>query len=142
MYQSKQGERDIQSVKNGFKISTKIGMTWDTKRKKKKGSQWEALVAQHYHDHWYTFIERNYTIKGWELDLIFQKNDILTFVEVKVVDHIEDLQDYLTSKKLWHIKHTINFYLLTHPTDQEHVLDVVFVKNNSILEIYKNVTNT
>ena len=114
----------------------------NTKYKKMKGNAWEELVANYYQDHWYILIERKYTIKWWELDLIFQKNNILTFVEVKVVDHIDDLQDYVTPKKLWHVKHTINFYLLTHPTDKEYVLDVVFVRDNSILQIYQNVTNT
>jgi putative endonuclease len=114
----------------------------NTKYKKKKGEEWETLVAEYYKQQWYILIERNYTIPWWELDLIFQKNDILTFVEVKVVDHINDLQNYVTDKKLWHVKHTITYYLLTHPTDQEYTLDVVFVRDNSILEVYKNVTNS
>ncbi|MFA6255771.1 MAG: YraN family protein [Candidatus Absconditabacterales bacterium] len=114
----------------------------NTKYKKMKGNAGEELVANYYQDHGYILIERKYTIKGGELDLIFQKNNILTFVEVKVVDHIDDLQDYVTPKKLGHVKHTINFYLLTHPTDKEYVLDVVFVRDNSILQIYQNVTNT
>lgn len=114
----------------------------DTRYKKKKGDKWEELVAQYYQNQWYILIERNYTIPWWELDLIFQHNDIMTFVEVKVVDHIDELQGYLTSKKLWHVKHTIAYYLLNHPTDMEYVLDVVFVRDNSILDAYKNVTNS
>jgi len=114
----------------------------NTKYKKAKGEAWEILVAEYYHHQWYMLVEKNYTIPWWELDLIFQKNDILTFVEVKVVDHIDELQNYVTPKKLWHVKHTINYYLLTHPTDKEYTLDVVFVRDNSILEVYKNVTNS
>lgn len=111
------------------------------RRKKDKGDEGEALVAQYYQDHGYTLIETKYTIKWWEIDLIFQKNTILTFVEVKVVDHIDDLQDYVTQKKLWYVKRAITYYLYTHPNDKEYILDVVFVKNNSIIEIYNNVTN-
>ena len=110
--------------------------------KKKKGKKWETLVAKRYQNHWYSLIENNYTIPWGELDLIFTKNNILTFVEVKVVDHIEDLQDYITPKKLGHVKHTMEYYLVSHPTDQEYSLDIVFVRDNSILEIYENVTNT
>jgi len=113
-----------------------------TKYNKKKGHEWETIVAQYYQNQWYILIERNYTIPWWELDLIFHKNNILTFVEVKVVDHIQDLQNYITTRKLWHIKHTIAYYLLTHPTDKEYLLDVVFVRDNSILDTYKNVTNS
>ncbi len=113
----------------------------NTRYKKEKGDEWEELVAQYYQNHWHTLIERKYTIQWWELDLIFQKHNILTFVEVKVIDSMDDLQGYLTLKKLGHVKHTINFYLLTHPTGKEYVLDVVFVKDNSIFEVYENVTN-
>jgi len=114
----------------------------NTRYKKTKGDEWENLVAQYYQNQWYLLIERKYTIKWWELDLIFQKNNILTFVEVKVVNHIDDLQDYVTPKKLWHVKHTIAYYLFNHPTDKEYILDVVFVRDNSIVDVYKNVTNS
>jgi len=110
--------------------------------KKNTGDVWEEIVAHHYQKEWYLLIEKKYTIKWWEIDLIFQKENKLIFVEVKVVNNIEDLQNYVTTKKLWHVKHTIAYYLLTHPTDKEYVLDVVFVRNNAILHIYNNVTNT
>ncbi len=112
------------------------------KYKKDKGNQWENLVAAYYQNQWYLLIVKNYTIVWWELDLIFQKNNILTFVEVKVVDHVEDLQNYVTSKKLWHIKRTIKYYLLSHGVEGEYTLDIVFVRNNSILQVIQNVTNT
>lgn len=114
----------------------------DTKYKKKKGEAWEALVAEYYQNKWHILIQKNYTIKWGEIDLIFSKNNILTFVEVKVVDYIYDLQDYVTPKKLWHVYHTINFYLMSHPTRKDYVLDVVFVRDNSIIEVFNNVTNT
>jgi len=112
-----------------------------TRDKKDKGDEGEAIVAEYYQNNWYTLLKKKYTIKWWELDLIFQKDTILSFVEVKVVDHIEDLHDYVTQKKLWHLKHTIAYYLLNHPTDCEYVLDIVFVRNNSIVSIHENVTN-
>jgi len=110
--------------------------------KKNKGDEGEAIVAEYYQNNWYTLLETKYTIQWWELDLIFKKNDILTFVEVKVVNHTNDLHDYVTPKKLGHVKHTINYYLLEHPTLMEHILDIVFVRDNSIFEVYENVTNT
>ncbi len=114
----------------------------NTKYKKTKWQIWENIAADHYHTQWYTLLERNYTIQWWELDLIFQKDDILTFVEVKVVDHTDQLHGYVSWKKLWHLRHTIAYYLLTHPTDKDYLLDIVFVRDNSILEVYENVTNT
>ncbi len=113
----------------------------DSTYKKKKGDEGEALVAQDYQNRGYKLIQKKYTIHWGELDLIFEKENRLIFVEVKVVDHIEDLQNYVTPKKLWHLIHTIEYYLVGHPTDKEYVLDVVFVRDNSILEAYENVTN-
>lgn len=110
--------------------------------KKNKGDEGEAIVAEHYQNNWHTLLKKKYTIQWGELDLIFQKDDILTFVEVKVVDTMDELQDYVTPKKLGHIKHTIAYYLLEHPNSREYVLDIVFVRDNSILDIYENVTNT
>jgi len=76
------------------------------------------------------------------LDLILENDELLTFVEVKVMDYMDDFFDYITLKKLGTIKKTIERYLLKHPTDKPYVLDIVFVKHNSIVEIYENVTNT
>ena len=114
----------------------------NTRYNKDQGDEGEYLTAEYYQNKGYILLEKKYTIKWWELDLIFQKNDILTFVEVKVVNNIFDLKDYVTIKKLWNVKHTMEYYLYTHPTDKEYVLDVVFVRNNSIVEVYENVTNT
>ena len=114
----------------------------NTRYKKDIWDKWEVLVATHYQNIWHTLLEKKYTIPWGELDLIFEKEKKLTFVEVKVINHIEDLYDYITPKKLWHIKHTIEYYLLQHPSDKEYTLDVVFVKDNSIFEIYENVTNS
>jgi Holliday junction resolvase-like predicted endonuclease len=36
-------------------------------------------------------LETNYTIPGGELDVIAQKNGEIVFVEVKVVDYVDDL---------------------------------------------------
>lgn len=136
MYQSRQSIGTLQSI-NLF-----IAILMDTTYKKSAGNNGEDITAAYYQDKWYTLLEKNYTIVWWELDLIITKNNILTFVEVKVINHMDDLHNYVTQKKLGHIKHTIAYYLLNHPTQQEYTLDVVFVKNNSIFEIYENITNT
>jgi len=109
---------------------------------KEKGDQWELLVAEYYQNKGHILLQHKYTIHWGELDLIFENDELLTFVEVKVVDYIDDFFDYITPKKLWTVKRTMERYLLNHPNDKPYVLDVVFVKNNSIVEIYENVTNT
>lgn len=114
----------------------------NTTYKKNKGGHGEEIVSTHYQQQGYTLLSRNYTIAWGELDLIFSKDNALYFVEVKVVDHIDDLHNYITPKKLQAVSHTIDHYLHTHPTTMNYVLDIVFVRDNSILEIYQNITNT
>jgi Holliday junction resolvase-like predicted endonuclease len=61
------------------------------------------------------------------LDIVATKEDCLTFVEVKVVDHIEDIDGYVTPKKLGFLTRAIEWYLTAHPSQHEIVLDVAFV---------------
>ena len=114
----------------------------NTRAKKDKGDEWEALVAVYYENKWHILLQHKYTIHWGELDLIFENDECLTFVEVKVVDYMDDFFDYITPKKLGTVKRTIERYLVKHPTDKPYVLDIVFVKHNSIVEVYENVTNT
>ena len=109
---------------------------------KKKGKAGEDLVAKHYESLWYTILDRNYTFSDGELDIVAIKWDCLTFVEVKVVDHIQDIDGYVTTKKIGFLKRAIDRYLTDNPSDHEIVLDVAFVHWNTIIEIYENVTNS
>ncbi len=113
-----------------------------TRRLKDKWQAGEDLVAKRYEDLWFCILERNYTFPDWELDIVAAKWDTLVFVEVKVIDHIEDTHEYLSPKKLCAVKRSIDLYLYKYPSDKEISLDVVFVAWNSIVEIYENVTNT
>ena len=68
------------------------------------------------------------------------ENDLnCIFVEVKVVNYIENLHDYITPKKLQTLKHTIDTYLWKYPTQKKVRVDVVFVKDTKIFEIVKNI---
>jgi Holliday junction resolvase-like predicted endonuclease len=106
--------------------------------------QWEEIVSQHYKNAGYIFIQKKFTIQWWELDLIFfssDKNEMI-FIEVKAIDNTEDIFWYLTKKKLSTLKRTIEYYLYQNHIKNKLIrLDVVFVKNNKIIEIYENVTN-
>ncbi len=108
---------------------------------KEVGDAWEELVAQDYQHRWYTILERKYKKSDGEIDIIAQNAQTLVFVEVKTVDHVDDLYEYVSKKKIALIQRTINYYLWGHTTKKEIVLDVVFVRNNAIIERYHNVTN-
>ncbi len=109
------------------------------KYKKTKGYKWEDIAKKHYKKTWYQFIESNFTIRWGELDLIFQSEDKIIFIEVKVIDSIDQLQNYITQRKIQTLQKTIQTYLWKYKKDKAPRLDFVFIKNNKILEIYEDV---
>ncbi len=109
---------------------------------KEVGKAGEELATKHYEDLWYTLLQKNYTIRWGEIDIIFRKWDPLLFVEVKVINNTDEIDGYVTRKKIATLRKTMEYYLLRYPPETEISLDVVFVKGNRILEIYENVTNS
>ncbi len=107
--------------------------------KKNKWYLWEEIVKEHYQWKGYNLLKKNYTIKWGEIDLIFDDENTIVFVEVKVIDWIEDLFDYISQNKLKFLSKTIIYYLNKFPSNKMYRLDVVFVKNQKIYEIYENV---
>ena len=114
-----------------------------TKTKKELWYHGEALVSRYYQQQSYNLLASNYTVRWWELDLVVEKDDSLRFVEVKVINHIDDVHGYVTKKKLYYLEKTIQRFFLD-PQWKQYVscdwsLDVVFVKNNDIFEVYEDV---
>ena len=103
--------------------------------------EWEDLVMEYYEEKWYEILDTNYTIRWWEIDIIAQKDWEIVFIEVKVVDWMDDVMWYITPKKLMHLEKTIQNYMYKKWLNFWIRIDVVFVKNNKILEVYENVTN-
>jgi Holliday junction resolvase-like predicted endonuclease len=63
----------------------------------------------------------------------------IIFVEVKVVNYLDNLHDYITSKKLQTLKHSIETYLWKYPTSKIVRIDIVFIKDQKVVEIFKNI---
>ena len=68
-----------------------------------------------------------------------ENDSTMIFVEVKVVNYVDNLHDYITPKKLHTLKHTIDTYLWKYPTQKVVRVDIVFVKDNRIITIVKNI---
>lgn len=51
--------------------------------KRGRGNIGEDAAAEFLEKNGYKILERNYSVRGGEIDIIAQKNDILAFVEVK-----------------------------------------------------------
>ncbi|HCB51056.1 TPA: hypothetical protein DEP21_00445 [Patescibacteria group bacterium] len=73
--------------------------------------------------------------------MIVEDNNSRIFVEVKDVDNTQDLHNYISPKKISTILKTILFFNQRHPTEKQLRVDLVFVKQNTILHHYENITN-
>lgn len=113
----------------------------DTLYKKKKWYAWEQLVANYYKSNGYTILGQNYTIKWWEIDLVAENKKEVVFVEVKVVDSLDDIQWCVNPKKISFLERSIEDYITKQNIDKDIRLDVVFVQDNAIMQVYENVTN-
>ena len=111
----------------------------DNQYKKNVWGKWEDIAKELYESHWYICKYKNFTIRGGEIDLVMQNSVNMIFVEVKVVNFMDNLHDYITSKKLQTLKRAIDTYLWKCPTTKIVRMDVVFVKDDKIIEVYKNI---
>lgn len=109
------------------------------KNKRKLWAFAENLVKQRYLDDGYTLLKSNFTIRWWEIDLIFIKNDSIIFIEVKSIAYINDIIDYITQQKKTTLKRSIEYFLRRYPTHRRLRFDIVFVKDNNIFELYKDI---
>lgn len=107
--------------------------------KKKLGYEGETIVKQWYEEHGYHCQAQNFTIRGGELDLIMTNATHLVVVEVKVVNYIEHLHEYITPRKLATLQKSIQTYLWKYPTEKIVQLDVVFVKQGKIVHMVRQV---
>jgi Holliday junction resolvase-like predicted endonuclease len=104
-------------------------------------SRWyqaEDLVKQHYLAQGWTFEKANFTIRGWEIDLIFSNAEYLLFVEVKDVTYIADITNYISVKKHATMRKTLETYIRRYPTKLQPRVDFVFVKSGEIYTIVEN----
>lgn len=97
--------------------------------------QGERVVQDYYERKWFQCVDKNFTIRGGELDLVMENEQHLVVVEVKVVNYIEHLHDYITTPKLQALQKSIQTYLWRFPTKKEVRLDVVFVRKNEIVHL-------
>jgi len=125
-----------------------------TSEKQKIGEQGEEVAVKFLVKHGFSIIDRNYTKKWGELDIVAEKDDKLFFVEVKSVSsafakasadkrvtqnnvsHITNdayrPEDNMHPWKLKRISRTIQTYLLSErvPEDKEWQMDLLVVYLN------------
>ena len=73
-------------------------------------------------------MEKNYTIVGGELDIIMRNDLTRLFVEVKVVDSITNLGDFIGKRKISSLQKTIYHFLNEQAVSALEVqLAIVFI---------------
>jgi len=109
-----------------------------------KGKEGEEIAKQHYLNQGYTLIKANYAIRGGEIDILMKKGKMLIAIEVKNLDTTEELDDYISPKKIGHLQRTLNHFLqgIDESAFDEIRIDAVFVQQGKIIEIYQDITNT
>lgn len=116
---------------------------------KQTGDQGEDLACKYLKNLGYQIIERNYRIRGGEIDIVARDGDTLVFVEVKA-RFSHDFGPPAESMTPWKIKtllKTAMFYVLkVNWGNREYRLDFVsidFVDNTTSpkIELIKNITS-
>lgn len=84
---------------------------------RKVGKEGEEIAAKFLSGKGYKILERNYHTRFGEIDLIAVKNNVLTFIEVKL-KHGEDFgtpEEMIGTSKLSQVQRMAEFYLMDKP---------------------------
>lgn len=75
-------------------------------------------------------LERNFTIRGGEIDIIAQKGDIIHFIEVKSRKKapLSSGAEAITKTKISHIVKAANAYISLHEIELSCIFDVAIVE--------------
>lgn len=72
----------------------------------------EELVCKKYIELWFSLIEKNFTRKWWEIDIIFQKDNLFKFVEVKTIIDKNQIENIVNQSKIDRLVSTIDKYFI------------------------------
>ncbi len=85
----------------------------------------------------FKILDRNFTIRGGEIDIIALKDATLHFVEVKSGANFEPVYN-ITSTKLERITKTAHTYIKAKSFDMPFCIDAIIIKQD--LEFLENIT--
>lgn len=95
------------------------------------GTQGEDYAVKLLRAKGYKILTRNFRSKFGEIDIVAQEGDTLVFIEVKTrwSDKFGAPEEAVTSRKLFKIKKTAEYFSLTHPTLPKKLrIDVVAIE--------------
>lgn len=99
----------------------------------------ENAVCEFMTKNGYEILERNFTIRGGEIDIIARKNDIIAFVEVKSrkSNSLVSGEEAITKSKKAHIIKTAETYFnkLSNPCNCRFDVAVVEIADNRVIKL-------
>lgn len=112
---------------------------------KTTGNYGEELACKYLGKLGYRILERNFRIRGGEVDIVCKDKDQIIFVEVKTrhTHEFGEVAEAITPWKIKFIARTAQFYLLKHKLiDHLYRIDVITLDLTSgeKLEHFKNIT--
>ncbi|MDP3973713.1 MAG: YraN family protein [Candidatus Daviesbacteria bacterium] len=116
---------------------------------KPAGNYGEDLACEYLKQQGYKILDRNYRIRGGEIDIVAKDGDYLVFVEVKSRWSHEygPPSESMTPWKIKHLLKTAQFYVQKiNWGEKPYRLDFVSIdfaedKNNPKIELIKNITS-
>ncbi len=103
-----------------------------------KGNIAEEKAVKYLVDSGFKILDRNFYIKGGEIDIIAEKDSVVHFVEVKSGEGFEPVFN-ITPKKILRIVKTAQFYLKKNKIDKAFSIDALIIKDNQI-DFIDNIT--
>lgn len=104
------------------------------------GLDGEQRVKEYYQSLGFTCLKTRYKTKYAELDLVFLKDNMLLFVEVKTRKSLKSGYDLITNKQMIRNSHAAQFFLSEHV----HLMscnmqfNLALVVNNKVAHIYES----
>ncbi|MRI83991.1 MAG: hypothetical protein C6I00_06180 [Nitratiruptor sp.] len=103
-----------------------------------KGFAAEERAASYLQELGFTIVERNFTIRGGEIDIVASKGGILHFVEVKYSAH-RPPHERITPAKIQRLSRAIAIYMARRGFDLPYQLDALCIWDGGI-ELVENIT--
>ncbi|WP_457796997.1 YraN family protein [Methylocystis sp. S23] len=93
------------------------------------GLQAETVATLWLRARLYTILDRNYRIKGGEIDIVARRGRTVLFIEVKARGDIEEAAIAITPQKQRRVSHAANRWVATHPWAMNCTLraDAIFI---------------
>ena len=97
--------------------------------RKSLGTWGEEQAARYLRFRGYSLLERNYSCRGGEIDIVAKKGNFIVFVEVKLRKNADfaEAREFVTYAKQRRILATAQLYLAGHDWDLQPRFDVIEV---------------